>query len=95
MAWKRQRTSRSIDVDVELSDFDPEQLLQGLINAGLLTEVEAVAIAARGGFKKTGENVLSDEMQAARDEIYRGRRTEALIHLERALGHEWIGRLVQ
>lgn len=33
------------------------------------------------------------EIETARDEIMRGRRDEALIHIERALGGDFVGRL--
>lgn len=93
MAWKRRSTSRSIDTEVELSDFDPEQLLQALINYGLLTEDEAAAVAARGDRCSLLDEIAPTELEVARMDLRVGRRTDALIHLERALGNEFIGRL--
>lgn len=94
MAWKIQRTSKSVSVDVELDDFSNEELLQGLIDSKWVTETEAEAIRIRSSkcasssiFKSTD----AEELDSARDELLRGRRSEALIHLERFLGREWQG----
>lgn len=96
-AWKTRRTYTS--VDIELNDFDKEQLLQALIDANWLTEEEAAAIALRAS-RKSKEKIpvvpdaaLSEEYQIACDEMRSGRRHEAIVHVERYLGREWIGKL--
>ena len=96
--WKRRSTSKSVYVETDLSDFDADQLLQALIDMGTISEAEAVAIKARGGFKSQEEGVPiiamdADHVDDAWNELIRGRRAEALHHLERALGNQWIGRL--
>lgn len=95
--WKRRRTQASVMVDVDLDEFDADQLLQALIQAELLTEEEAMAILARGkkNFVPHEQIVKPDEsaveLEDAREELLRGRKREALIHIERALGPRWIG----
>lgn len=96
MNWKVQRTSRRVDVEANLDDFDELQLLQALIDAKWLTENEASAIQKRAATKEK-TNVLAsadaDELLEASDHLRRGNRHEALIHLERFLGRDWIGAL--
>lgn len=95
--WKRQSTSRSSYVDVDLSDFDTEQLLQALIDDGAISEGEALAIKARGtvrGLDKPSViGIEPDYVDDAWNEILRGRKGEALHCIERALGGQWLGRL--
>lgn len=102
MTWKRQRTTASIDVDVDLHQFDGEELLQGLIDAGWITEDEAEAIHARSRKNDRSQDVLAAKvhfqpsmpdnlMETAIDELRRGRVGEARIYLERYLGHDWAG----
>lgn len=99
MTWKRRSTSSR--VTVELYEFEPGQLLQGLIEMRYISEDEAEAVLKRGKIKAEAEPSIfkrerpDDELDAAFHEITLGRRVEALIHLERALGREWIGRLTQ
>lgn len=99
--WKRRSTEASVmvDVDVDLEEFSPEQLLQELINREYLTEELALAIvagrkdtAATAGIKARLSSNRAD-LEHAEDEIRRGRRNEALIHIERYLGREWTGQL--
>lgn len=96
-AWKRQRTSRTSCVDVDLSDFDTEQLLQALIDDGSISEGEAIAIKARGTVrgldKPTVIGIEPDYVDDAWNEIIRGRKGVALHCIERALGNQWLGRL--
>ena len=100
MTWERRYTRREVEtsVDVDLDDFDERELLQQLIDVGWLTEAEAVAITARAS-KKTESPVLDGAridavaLDDALADITCGRRQEALIRLERALGREWVGRL--
>lgn len=94
MAWKRQYTHTSIDVD--LDEFSNEELLQGLINARWISEEEAEAIALRAKKNDLSERVLagtpdSDALYEAHWELHRGRIYEAKVHLERFLGHDWLG----
>jgi hypothetical protein len=95
--WKQQRTSRTECVEVDLSDFDTEQLLQALIDDGAISEGEAVAIKARGtvrGLDKPSViGIEPDYIDDAWNEIIRGRKGEALYCIERALGNQWVGRL--
>jgi hypothetical protein len=104
MAWKRQRTSQSVSVnaDVDLDDFSEKQLLQALIDASWISEEEAEAIETRSSAKgaKAAIGTLEkaaalddDELYEARTQLLRGNRSEALIHLERFLGRDWIGTL--
>lgn len=96
MTWKVQRTSQRIDVDANLDDFDELQLLQALIDAKWITEGEASVIQKRAATKEKA-NVFNstdaDELLEAGDHLRRGNRHEALIHLERFLGRDWIGAL--
>lgn len=96
MAWKKQSTSISIDVDAYLDEFREEQLLQGLIDAKWISEQEAEAIRLRKATddkRSVFQSSDADELDEARDNLRRGRKTEALIHLERFLGREWSGLL--
>lgn len=96
-AWKRRSTSRTACVDVDLSDFDADQLLQALIDDGSISEGEAQAIKARGGVRGLDKpsviGVEPDHVDEAWNEIIRGRKGEALYHIERALGSQWLGML--
>lgn len=102
MAWRRRGTS----IDVDLSDFDDEQLLQQLVDSGWITEAEAEAITVRANNRKCWAAVLSsgpdwaavlssgpdaDALAKAIDELHRGRVDEARLYLERFLGSEWNG----
>ena len=83
----------SIDID----EFSPEDMLQGLIDAHYLTEEEAEKIEKRADRRSSTsltfdiEAQSRDELEIARDMMRIGKRIEALIHLERFLGREWIG----
>lgn len=89
--WKRRDTSADVRVEVDLDAFDTEQLLQELIHRKILTEGQAFALAKRES--KGTFDVGADDIEMARTEIMRGRRSEALIYIERALGHEFMGKL--
>lgn len=99
MSWKRQRTSQSLEVsaDVDLDDFSEEQLLQALIDSKWISEDEATAIQKRAATKERGSifanGADADELHEASAYLRRGNRHEALIHLERFLGLDWIGEL--
>lgn len=84
--WKRRSTSASIDFDLE--DFDTEQLLQELINRKVITESTAVGLLVG---RKAATN--DEDLLIASHEIILGHKAEALIHIERALGGDFIGRL--
>lgn len=94
MAWKNRRTTKDVDVEIDLDEFEPAELLQALINAKYLSNEEAERLLARG---KAQERLDFDfsagldnaELDIAHDELVRGRKQEALVHLERALG--WRG----
>ncbi len=95
-AWRRQSTSRDVDVEVDLGDFSPKQLLQELIDDKMITEAEALAILKRSeGKDKAGAilDIESEPIDDAWNEVLRGRKAEALVLLERALGTVWIGKL--
>lgn len=94
MAWKRQWTTKSIDVDVDLEEFSSEELLQGLIDRKWLSTDEAEAIKNRITSEgKSKERMLLDtsteDIEIARMEARRGRRGEAMIYLARALGRDF------
>lgn len=96
MSWRTKSTS----IDVDLSEFDNEQLLQGLIDARLLTPEEALAIAERDGQKEKPLPFLvsdgvafGDELDRARMALCRHNKADALHYIERYLGREWIGAL--
>lgn len=96
MAWRRLATERHVYVDLQ-DDFTNPQLLQGLIDAGWISEVEAEAIAKRAAAKEKAAKVLEvrhdgrADLDTATDYLRRGLLGEARIHLERALGRDWIG----
>jgi hypothetical protein len=97
MTWVKQRTTMQAEsyVRIDLCDFEPAQLLQGLIDAKWLTEEQAEAVRRQasqpGGIDSSP--FIESELDMAADEMRCGRKSEALIHLERYLGREWIGRL--
>lgn len=98
MAWKRQSTSKSVDIDVELDEFDECELLQALIDARWISEDEAFSIKARASSTDKKSPVLTsgpdaEELAEANYCIRRGMKGEAIIHLERFLGRDWIGAL--
>lgn len=93
MTWKRKGTSACIDVD--LYEFSVAQLLQGLINTGSITEDEAEAIQNRPSSEEKTRVLaaapVDEELQIAKDCLRRGTRSEALVHLERFLGRDFVG----
>lgn len=97
-AWQRRSTGRSTYVEVDLEEFDTDQLLQGLIDNEMTTEAEALSIKERGGVnmepdKKVVVAADAELVDDAWNEILRGRKGEALYLIESALGSRWIGRL--
>lgn len=86
--WKRCSTSVSVDVDLDLEDFDTNQLLQELINRQIINESTAAGLLSGRKAATSAEDLL-----IASHEIILGHKTEALIHIERALGGNFIGRL--
>lgn len=101
MTWKRQRTTIDIDAEADLSDFSSSQLLQGLIDAKLISEAEAEAIERRAKeSEKSSLHVVADDegldvayLEDARLAIARGKKDDAIHYIEHFLGREWIGRL--
>lgn len=93
--WKRRSTCGEVmtHVDVDLEDFQTDQLLQELIDRKVITESQASALLAREAVSIEGDVIPQSELDAAREELARGRKTEALIHIERVLGSRWIGEL--
>lgn len=79
-----------VEVDVDLDDFDDKDLIEELVSRGTITKSQGKMIL-RGNPVKAGVDLA--EVEVATCEIRMGRKREALIHLERALGHDWIGRL--
>jgi hypothetical protein len=96
MGLRRRTVNTSVSIDVDLDEFSDEQILQYMVETKWLTEDEANSLKKR---KRAGsaENVFAtsgiDEFVIANDYIRRGMRGEALIHLERFLGHDWYGKL--
>lgn len=83
---------RFISVSVDVSDFDTDDLIDALKGRSLYPdEIAALVkiIESSGGFAPTVE------LDIAVADLLAGRRREALIHLERALGRQWIGVLTQ
>lgn len=99
MAWENQRTKSSAYIDVSLDEFDTPQLLQGLIDASAITKAEAEFILKRSKRDDATTPLIGDaglmSLDDARCELLRGRKEEALRHVEEYLGREWIGVLVQ
>jgi hypothetical protein len=93
MSWKRQSTSVTVDAECGLDEFGTGQLLQELINRAIITEAAAAVLLRREGVEQLPKGIDGNELCEAREELLRGRRREALIHLERALGREWLGAL--
>lgn len=94
MAWQRQWTSKTIDVEVDLEPFAPDELLQGLIDRKWITPDEAEAIRTRATSREKASerlhlNTCPDDIELARTEALRGRRDEAMIYLARALGRDF------
>ena len=90
MAWKTVSTYTGFHLD----EFSCEQLLQGLIDEGWLTEDEAEAVLKRrraGAKVNVFSQAADEEMEEALSELRRGRKSEALRHLELFLGRDWIG----
>jgi hypothetical protein len=103
MAWKKVcGLSVYVSHDVSIEEFDAPQLLQGLIDGGLLAENEAervlnrqkVNFDAREKKDEIGRDFPKEELATAREDLAAGRRVDALIHLERFLGRDWMGVLV-
>lgn len=93
MAWRKVSTSHATPVEISLSNFSTKQMLQEMINRKVMPEATAEAFAA---IDENGKHLFSvdvAELEFARAELFSGRRAEALIHLERALGGDFIGRL--
>jgi hypothetical protein len=96
--WKRARTRRSVQTDVEVSldEFSRAELLQALIDDGCISQAEAQKLLdrkneAERAIEEDDRRVIFEEIDFARMEAASGRRDEALIHLERALGCPFIG----
>jgi hypothetical protein len=90
MGWERESTSTSIDIDVDLDEFKTEQLLQELMDRGVITEADAVALNSKKNAPKISLTVNHSFIADALDYKRRGNRHEALHMLERALGSEWL-----
>ena len=94
MGWKRKSTTESVDVEIDLDEFDSDSLLQELIDRNKITEAEAEAISLR---EKLGVGRFlfpqPEDIETARHALSRSDMAEALIFVERALGRDFIGRL--
>lgn len=93
MPWKRRSTSVWIDTDVHLDSFDTGQLLQELISRSIISETDATKLLEREKPDFYQAPKEPEELDVARYELVNGRRGEAIVHIERALGREFIGRL--
>ncbi len=94
MGWQRKSTTQETYVEIDLDDFEDDELLQELIDRKKITEAEAEAISLRNEFGDM--SIISsqpEDLETARDALSRGDRAEALIFIERALGRDFIGRL--
>ena len=90
MTWKRRSTSQDICVEVDLTEFSDEQLLQALIDSGRITEATANALMSQ---KPHGEQEPPDDLYRARLALTRGDRKDALHYIENYLGRDWYGTL--
>lgn len=64
------------------------------LDKALYTEGQAIEIfGAEEADEETQTEIDTVELEEARAELMSGRRGEALIHLERALGGDFVGRL--
>jgi hypothetical protein len=70
--------------DVAIDDFDDDEIEEEAASRGLLPAEDGSVLAVRLDF---------GALDAAAAWLQRGDRAEALIHLERALGPAWAGRL--
>lgn len=97
MAWKRQHTLESVRVEVGLDEFSTAQLLQGLLDGKDISEDEAEFILSRSqnkGARLFPSMVVGgapSDLDGARAELLRGRKSEAIRFIETYLGREWIG----
>jgi hypothetical protein len=93
MGWQRKSTTQETYVEIDLDDFEDDELLQELIDRNKITEAEAKAINARKDF--CAERIFPEPegVKTAREALLRGDKSEALIFIERALGRDFIGRL--
>lgn len=94
MAWRRQSTT--VSMNAELEDFEEEQLLQGLINSGWITEAEAETIMLRQQDRSLSSpfsmaSYDPDYLDSARRAARSGNRHDAIHYIEHFLGREWIG----
>lgn len=101
MVWGPKSTmveiSSETKVDVDLSDFEADQLLQALIDNEVITKTEAEQLLDRVDDNPFEIDIRflidAGELEEARADLFSGRRAEAFIHLERALGGDFVGRL--
>ena len=84
--------SVSTTVEVYLDDFDTDQLIAEVGRRKLCADDLA---ALRGILEGHGVEAPEGDVERAMTEELAGRRSEALIWIERALGRFWIGRLAR
>jgi hypothetical protein len=75
----------TVDVDVDLDEVNDDEILSEIRSRGY--------VVAKEGLLPTKDFLF--EIDAAAHELRVGRRLEALVFLERALGHDWAGVLTQ
>ena len=98
MAWKRRSTSTTVRAEVDLDEFGRAELLQALIDDRAITEAEAEAILGRPDLTSSpirARGSSGNDLELAGSALHRGDREDALIHVERHLGRDWIGRLTR
>ncbi len=84
---------------MDLEEFETRDLLQELIDRDVIDEAAAQRLLAKEQENEPPSPPRppiapgDSEFAAALDEMRCGRRREALVHLERALGGDWLGQL--
>ena len=101
MAWKPVPTTVEVETEIDAARLRTEVLLQVLVDRKIVSRREAEALLDReksGGakpFTLAAAGIDRESLDLARDEARRGRRGEALLQLERALGGDFVGRLAE
>jgi hypothetical protein len=80
-----------VSVDVDLTDFEDDELLEEMERCGLISARQRQELDRIGQLDLTLDQY---EYEFAVEEMRRGRRDEAVIHLERSLPSKiWMGAL--
>lgn len=95
MAWVPVEISEELHDRIE--DIGKKTILQWMVDREYLTYEEIDHIDKYGDLNYNEDldipDIDTNEISTAWEYAARGDRNEALVHIERALGSEWIGRL--